>query len=185
MSEQERPDGSETQADPSTTPPAGEDSTGGSSAADSGSSTAPGSGASGGAGGGDSAGFGAAGQVGGGGSGGGDDKSSTGLDANVAALLANLLGPISGLIFVLIEKESRLVKFHAWQALLFGGVYFVAMILFGIAGATVLPCIGFLIQLGVGVAAFVVWILLMVQAYQGKLWKLPVIGDFAEQQAGR
>jgi len=46
-------------------------------------------------------------------------KSSTGLDENVAALLSYIFGWVSGLIFFLIEKDSRLVRFHAMQSLLF------------------------------------------------------------------
>ena len=46
-------------------------------------------------------------------------KSSTGLDENIAALLSYVFGWISGLIFFLIEKDSRLVRFHAMQSLLF------------------------------------------------------------------
>src|SRR5678809_492310 len=46
-------------------------------------------------------------------------KSSTGLDENIAALLSYVFGWVSGLIFFLIEKESRLVRFHAMQSILF------------------------------------------------------------------
>src|SRR5690242_21642620 len=45
-------------------------------------------------------------------------KSSTGLDENVAALLSYIFGWVSGLIFFLIEKDSRLVRFHAMQSIL-------------------------------------------------------------------
>src|SRR6185369_1619117 len=47
-------------------------------------------------------------------------KSSTGMEENVAALLSYVLGWISGLVFLLIEKDSRLVRFHAVQALILG-----------------------------------------------------------------
>ena len=49
-------------------------------------------------------------------------KSSTGLDANIAALLAYLLGLLGGLIFFFMEKNSRFVKFHAMQSILFNVV---------------------------------------------------------------
>ena len=45
-------------------------------------------------------------------------KSSTGLDENIASLIAYLAGWVSGLIFFLIERDSRLVRFHAMQAIL-------------------------------------------------------------------
>src|SRR5689334_519368 len=54
-------------------------------------------------------------------------KSSTGLDENIAALLSYVFGWVSGLIFFLIEKESRLVKFHAMQSILLN-------VLFGVLG---------------------------------------------------
>ena len=55
-------------------------------------------------------------------------KSSTGLDENVAALLSYVMTWVTGLIFFLIEKESRLVRFHAVQALILGIIAAVAMI---------------------------------------------------------
>src|SRR5204863_4714315 len=56
-------------------------------------------------------------------------KSSTGLDENVAALLSYIFGWVSGLIFFLIEKDSRLVRFHAMQSILLN----VAAVVIGIA----------------------------------------------------
>src|SRR5829696_3699279 len=52
-------------------------------------------------------------------------KSSTGLDENVAALLSYLFGLVSGLIFFLIEKDSRLVRFHAMQSILLSAAAFI------------------------------------------------------------
>ena len=49
-------------------------------------------------------------------------KSSTGLDENIAALLSYILGWVSGLIFFLIEKDSKFVRFHAMQSILFNVV---------------------------------------------------------------
>lgn len=116
--------------------------------------------------------------------GGGEPPSSTGMEANVAALLANLLGPITGLIFVLIEKDSRFVKFHAWQALFFGGGYIALQIVLMISN-TVIPCIGGLIGMLLALVGFVIWIVLLIKAFQGQKFKLPVIGDLAEQQANK
>src|SRR5688500_17040755 len=60
-------------------------------------------------------------------------KSSTGLDENVAALLSYVFGWLSGLIFFLIEKDSRLVRFHAMQSLLFNVLIAVVAIVLWIA----------------------------------------------------
>ena len=54
-------------------------------------------------------------------------KSSTGIQPNVAALLAYLVGFVSGLVFFLIEKENKFVRFHAMQSIgLSGGLFVLA-----------------------------------------------------------
>ena len=95
-------------------------------------------------------------------------KSSTGMEENVAGLLCYLAGWITGLIFFLIEKDSQFVKFHAMQSI----ITFGACVILGF-----IPVIGWIIW----IIALVLWILLMVKAYQGQKFKLPVIGDLAEK----
>ncbi|MDI6690177.1 MAG: DUF4870 domain-containing protein [Actinomycetota bacterium] len=114
-------------------------------------------------------------------------KSSTGIEPNVAGLLCYLLTWLTGLIFYLIEKENKDVRFHAMQAILFG----VAIIVVGIAIAilgeilTYIPIIGAIIYMLLGAAysigVFALWIILMIKAYQGGRYKLPVLGDMAEK----
>ena len=122
-------------------------------------------------------------------------KSSTGLDENVAALLSILLGWVGGLIFFLIEKESRFVRFYAMQSLLLsavalvvGGVLWVASLILAIVGAAIADALGavvwivaMLVFFAFCIALFGAAILCMVKAYQGQYFKLPVIGKFAEQ----
>src|SRR5215213_3850304 len=122
-------------------------------------------------------------------------KSSTGLDENVAALLSYVATWISGLVFFVIEKDSRLVRFHAMQSLILSVVFFVGMIALWIAwvvialiagqisGAlgTLVGIVVFLIILVFGLACFVGWIMGMIKAFQGQYFKLPVIGNFAEK----
>ena len=98
------------------------------------------------------------------------DKSSTGMEPTVAAGLAVLLGWIGGLIFFLIEKESKFVKFYAFQALILG--------ISGILCA--IPIIGWLYAIFV----LVMWIMSLINAFSGKLFKIPVIGNIAVKQAG-
>jgi len=95
-------------------------------------------------------------------------KSSTGLDENVAGLLCYIAGWVSGLVFFLIEKDSKFVKFHAMQSI----ITFVAVVILAF-----IPIINWVI----GVLALVLWIVLMIKAYQGEKFKLPVIGDLAEK----
>lgn len=115
------------------------------------------------------------------------EKTSTGMEPNTAALLCYLFTWVTGLIFLLIEKENKYVRFHAMQSILFG----VAVILVGVAlfvVARVLNIIPFLGPMMTSVLYFAYWIgsivlyiVLMVKAYQGEMYKLPVIGDIAER----
>jgi uncharacterized membrane protein len=99
------------------------------------------------------------------------------LSENVASGLSYVFGWLTGLIFYLIDKRPE-VRFHAMQSIVFAVV---AMLVGWIRLATS----GFIATLLwlVSVVFFFTWIFLMIQAFQGKHFKLPVIGDFAEQQA--
>jgi|SRR4030095_6073596 uncharacterized membrane protein len=122
-------------------------------------------------------------------------KSSTGLDENVASLISYVGGWLSGLIFFLIEKESRLVRFHAMQSILFNvivvivwiAIVVVAMILTIILGqisdvlASIAGLITFLLYLAIGLVVVIVWVMCLIKAYQSKMYKLPIIGNYAEK----
>ena len=122
-------------------------------------------------------------------------KSSTGLDENIAALLTYIFGWVSGLIFFLIEKDSKLVRFHAMQAILMNvlviviGIvlWIVTFVLVLIASqladimGTLVGLIGFLIWLVFALAVLAAWILCLVRAYQRKFFKLPIIGNMADK----
>lgn len=126
-------------------------------------------------------------------------KSSTGLDENIAALLAYIFGWVSGLIFFLIEKDSKLVRFHAMQSILFnvliavvvfvGWILTVIVVLIASSLADALGAISgllaLLIWLVISVGLLATLILCLVRAYQGKFFKLPFIGDLAEKIANK
>jgi uncharacterized membrane protein len=101
-------------------------------------------------------------------------KTSIGMEANMAALLSYLLGFITGIIFYLAEKENKFVRFHAMQSIIVFAVLFVAGFIIGL-----IP----VINLAFWLAELVLWIVLMVKAYQGEKFKLPVVGDLAEKNA--
>ncbi|MBC8275051.1 MAG: DUF4870 domain-containing protein [Chloroflexi bacterium] len=103
-------------------------------------------------------------------------KTSTGMDENVAGLLCYVLGWISGLVFFLIEKKNKFVRFHALQSIIVFGVLTLASIVLGW-----IPFIGWVISSLISVLAIVLWILLMVKAYQGEKYKLPWAGNLAEK----
>jgi len=106
-------------------------------------------------------------------------KTSIGMQPNFAALLSYLLGLVTGLIFFLIEKENKFVKFHAMQSICFAlavSVLSIALMFIPVIGWVAIP----ILQL----TAFVAWIVLMVKAYQGQWFRLPLVGDFAAKQVG-
>ncbi len=107
-------------------------------------------------------------------------ESSTGLSANVAGLLSYVLTWVTGIIFVVLEKKSTFVKFHAWQSIMTFGVLTVAQLIFGW-----IPIAGWIISILIGILMFVLWLILMIQAGTGKMWKVPWAGDWAERQANK
>jgi uncharacterized membrane protein len=100
-----------------------------------------------------------------------EKRSSTGLDENVAGLLCYLLGFITGIIFLIVEKKSDYIKFHATQSTItFLGI-FVILVIFGWV-----PIINILIS----IFSLVLWLFLMIKALQGKRYSLPIVGKIAE-----
>ena len=100
-------------------------------------------------------------------------KTSTGLEENVAGLLCYVLGWVSGLVFILIEKENKFVRFHAIQSIIVFGILSLASI--------ILSRILFLGGI-IGILGLVLWIVLMIKAYQGEKYKVPWAGNLAEKQ---
>ena len=106
-------------------------------------------------------------------------KTSSGLEENVAGLLSYVLGWITGLVFILIEKENKFVRFHAMQSIIvFGSITVVAFIIGWI------PVIGAIIAWILWILGLVLWIVLMIKAYQGTMYKVPVAGNLAEKWVG-
>lgn len=107
-------------------------------------------------------------------------ESSTGMSANVAGLLCYVLTWVTGIIFVVLEKKSTFVKFHAWQSIMTFGVLTVAELILAW-----IPFVGWILSILIGILMFVLWIILMIQAGTGKMWKVPLAGDWAEKQANK
>ena len=108
------------------------------------------------------------------------NETSIGMKENVASGLCYLLGWISGLVFILIEQDNRVVRFHAWQSILvFGSLSILAVI------AGWLPVLGGLLAPLVSIVTVVLWIVLLVKAFQGERLSLPVVGHIAEDWANR
>lgn len=107
-------------------------------------------------------------------------KSSTGLPENLAAALCYLFPMVGGILFLSLEKRSRYVMFHALQSLFAYGILGMAHVL---AGAV--PIIGLLASALLALLGVLMWLILIFNAFQGKWFKLPWIGPFAEQQIQR
>jgi len=105
-------------------------------------------------------------------------KTSTGLEENVAGLLCYLVGWITGLIFILIEKDNKFVRFHAMQSIIVFGIISVAFLILRF-----IPIIGWILGIILWVIALILWIVLMVKAAQGDKYKLPWAGDLAEKNS--
>ena len=103
-------------------------------------------------------------------------KTSLGMDENVEGLLCYVLGWLTGIIFLVTEKKSKFVKFHAAQSL----ITFVGLTILILIFAWI-PFVGWAIAAIIDIIGFILWILLMYKAYQGEKYKLPWVGDFAEK----
>jgi uncharacterized membrane protein len=104
----------------------------------------------------------------------------SGMDANVASGLAYVLTIITGVIFLVVDRRPE-VRFHAMQAIIFGVAWAVVGILRGVLNVFPLNLVLWLAWF----AGLILWIVLMLQGFQGKHFKLPFIGGLAEQQTGR
>jgi len=103
-----------------------------------------------------------------------------GIDKNFEALLCYVLGWISGIVFLFLEKENKYVRFHAMQSLVtFLPLFLISMVIGSI------PVLGWLISFFISILSLVLWIMLMVKAYKGETYKLPYAGDFAEKQLSK
>ena len=104
------------------------------------------------------------------------EKTSSGLDANVAAALSYLVGFVSGLIFLLVEKDNKFVRFHAMQSTLF----FIGIVIIDVLLRVLVPILGALVVIFLLIPlSAIVWLVMMYKAYQGEDYKLPLVGQWA------
>ncbi|WP_331234533.1 DUF4870 domain-containing protein [Natronorarus salvus] len=120
------------------------------------------------------------------------ERATFGLEANVAGACSYLFGFVTGLVFLLAEDENEFVRFHAAQSVIASGAIFGLSVLLGLLplflGVT--PVVGWLVALGADLlslllvpVALVLWIVLLVKAYRGERFGLPVVGDLARRYA--
>jgi uncharacterized membrane protein len=113
-----------------------------------------------------------------------EEKSSLHLDPNLAGALCYLLGCISGILFFVLETQNKRIRFHALQSILI----FTVLTLLSLGSAVLAILTDFvpfrLASSTIWILHFVVWLVMIINAYQGKTIKIPGIGDFAQQQVG-
>jgi uncharacterized membrane protein len=124
----------------------------------------------------------------------------TGLDENVAAALAYVLGWITGIVMYVVESDNRTVRFHAAQSVVvFGGLFVVSVALSFVQGALslalsplgtggnvalgLLSMVLGLVSAVIGIGGFVLWVYLLVRTYQGGDPRIPVAAGIAENIA--
>jgi uncharacterized membrane protein len=108
-------------------------------------------------------------------------NSSTGLASNLAAGLCAFFPLIGGIVFYFIEKKDQLVRHWAVQGIFFGGTSFVVSIvisvLTGILAVAHVGFLGGLLHFAWTICWFVLWILGLINGFQGKQWEYPIISE--------
>lgn len=109
----------------------------------------------------------------------------SGLDENVAGALSYLLGVLTGILFLLIDKDRPFVRFHAMQSIVLSVAWFALWVVITVVGAVLgaVPILGWILN-GLLVAALslgglILWLYVMYRAFQGEEWEIPVIGEQA------
>lgn len=127
-----------------------------------------------------------------------ESATESGLDENVAGALSYVLGPITGIIMYLLERENAFVRFHAAQSIAIFGLLFVANFALGMIGTIVatlaftgstgsfmvfslLSLVVSLVGLAIAVAGLGLWVYLMIRTYQGKTPRIPVAAGLADR----
>jgi len=117
-------------------------------------------------------------------------KTETGLEPNVAGLLCYVAGWVTGVVFLFMEKKDKFVRFHAIQSIIVFGAFTVVWIVLGIinGGSIYFSTHALWVLFSViiwllAAFAFILWIILMLKAYKGEKYKLPIAGDIAAKNA--
>lgn len=101
------------------------------------------------------------------------EQTLAGMPKNTKAALCYVGVWVTGLIFLLIEKEDKFVRFHAMQSLVaFAGLTILTMV----------PLIGWILSPLIMILGFILWLVCIIKAYQGERFKLPGVGDWVEKQ---
>lgn len=108
-----------------------------------------------------------------------DKQSSTGLDENIAGILCYVGMFITGIVFLVLEKKSSFVRFHAMQSTVLFLILWVGAIIIN-----VIPFIGGILSSLIWLLAVVLWILLMIKTYQKEKFEVPIVNDLVRNFLG-
>ena len=115
-----------------------------------------------------------------------DQTPQTGLSDDAASGLAYITF-IPAIIFLATApyNQKRLIRFHSWQSIFLTIAWFVVVV--GLHIISMVPFLGLIvipIRMLVGLGFFILWLIVVIKTFNGQMFKIPVIGDFAEKQAG-
>jgi uncharacterized membrane protein len=108
------------------------------------------------------------------------NKTVMGINENIEGLLCYVLGWITGIVFLVLEKENKFVRFHAMQSLVTFLGLFILLIIVGM-----IPVLHWVLSPLISIFTLILWLFLMYKAFKGDRYKLPRVGDFAEQQINK
>ncbi|TMD33713.1 MAG: hypothetical protein E6J04_07780 [Chloroflexi bacterium] len=115
---------------------------------------------------------------------------STGLSARTEAILGYLFWWLGGLVFFVIERKNRFVRFHAAQSIIFfGGV---SVLLEALHLISLIPLLGFLLYIPLSFASTIItviailtWLFMMFQMYRGRNFRIPIVSEYADRLVDR
>ena len=111
-------------------------------------------------------------------------KTSLGMDENVEGALCYVLGFITGIVFFVMEKNNKFVKFHAVQSIAtFLPLMVIQWIISSLFWSFSLMWLAAILSSLLSLIILILWLVLIMKAYQGEMFKLPIVGDIAEKQA--
>lgn len=115
---------------------------------------------------------------------------SMGMDANVSAGLSYIVGLVTGLVFYFVEKQNHFVRFHAAQSTIFSGAVVVLWAVLFFLSTFITLAIGGILSFGFGclydlviLASVVYWLFVMIMAFMGRYYKIPLVSGYAEKMA--
>jgi len=115
---------------------------------------------------------------------------TSGLAPNIAAALASFFTLLGGIVFLVLEKKDKFVRFYAMQSVFLGGLWIglwfgLAIVFLILHGIPLIGTLLWLVSIVVRLAFLCVWIFTVYKAFSGKEWEIPYLGKLARQQLAK